>query len=612
MKPPGLIPAQLDWRGDQPLSRRFGDIYHAADGAEEVERVFVAPQALTERFACARTFTVGEIGFGTGLNCAVIAQRFTDHAPADARLHIVSVEKHPLQHDDFLRLAARRRRQLPIYAELARHYPPLLPGWHRRHLARGRILLSLYFGDAGDGFGDLVGRQRQPVDAWLLDGFAPDRNPALWDPLLWRVLAGLSDKATTLATFTAAGAVRRGLAAAGFAMRRVDQRPHKRHSLAGEFGGAARPPTPTIRRAIVVGNGLAGAATARQLADRGIAVTVLSSATPPATRIAPTLLHCRLPTGDGPADRVRSLSYAYAAHWYAGHGVPPTGLLQFAGSGMDSVRLESAAERYLATGSWLRSVDPVSASALASLPIRRSALYFVDGRSIDLASLCPRLLEHPRIEQRVAQVTAIETDSAHARLTTDTGTFDTEQVVLCTAAASNAFAQTHYLELVPVWGQLDVVDLDPAPALPLVADGYVAPLGDRCGIGATYEHRPWSGAIASDANLNRAAGWWTAVTGRPFTATRHATARGARAVTSDRNPVVGSVYDRDGIALPRLWLNTGHGSHGLSSAPFGAECVAAMLTGEFAPATAAELTSIASLRFRERQARRGPRHGAHV
>src|SRR5262249_20047672 len=141
---------------------------------------------------------------------------------------------------------ARRRSDLPIYAELARAYPPLLGGWHRRHLAGGRVTLSLFFGDAAAGLSDIVDRQRRPVDAWLLDGFAPDRNPELWSDAVWRAIADLSGDGTTLATFSAVGAVRRGLEGVGFAMRKIDQRPFKRHTLAGVFEsrGLARPQQP--------------------------------------------------------------------------------------------------------------------------------------------------------------------------------------------------------------------------------------------------------------------------------------------------------------------------------------------------------------------------------
>ncbi len=351
-----LIPARLHWDGDQPSSRQFGDIYHAPDGAAEVERVFIEPQRLTERLAQTRgVFTVGELGFGTALNFAVIAQRHLAHAPPSARLHFISVEKYPLTLPDFTALARRRGRVLPIYSELARYYPPLIPGWHRRHLAGGRITLSVFFGDASNGLDDIARRQRLPVDAWLLDGFAPDRNPELWNAELWRALAALSADGTTIATFSAVGEVRRGLGDAGFTMRKIDQRPHKRHTLAGTFVSTHRPRNATPGRIVVVGGGLAGACTARQFAQRGVPVTLLDGSEAPPNRMAATLLHCRLlPDGGAPA-RARRLGYLYAQHWYEQHAEAideplPSGVLQFPGASFDERRIEEAATAYAHTG----------------------------------------------------------------------------------------------------------------------------------------------------------------------------------------------------------------------------------------------------------------------
>ena len=57
---------------------------------------------------------------------------------------------------------------------------------------------------------------RLHVDAWFLDGFAPSKNPDMWTDALYRNMAQLSIIGTTVATFTAAGAVRHGLISAGF------------------------------------------------------------------------------------------------------------------------------------------------------------------------------------------------------------------------------------------------------------------------------------------------------------------------------------------------------------------------------------------------------------
>ena len=603
-------PARVDWSGDQPRSRRFDDIYHAADGMAEVERAFIAPQRLTERMStCGDTFTVGELGFGTGLNFAVIAQRFANCAPASARLHFISVERHPFSQRDFAEIA-RRRAALSIYAELARAYPPLIGGWHRRHLADGRVTLSVYFGDGGDGLRDIVGRQRLAVDAWLLDGFAPDRNPELWRDALWRTLAALSDTGTTVATFSAVGAVRRGLADAGFAMRKIDQRPFKRHSLAGVYEQRNSTERSAPTRVAVVGAGLAGAATARQLALRGVRVQLIDAAAVPPNRMTPTLLHPRLHPGADSAAQLRALAYLYSSHWHA-RASATTGALQFANQTLPPARLEALADAYGPTGDWVTRADPATASAIAGVPLRDAGLYFRDARSLDLRSACATATDHPLVECAFGnRVLTIGTGADGASVTTAIGEFPADHVVFCNGAAANEFDQARYLELVPIAGQVDWIEGCTGARIPLVGDGFAIPGPDACAIGATYEHRPWDSARASAFNIERYTRWQRALSGVDVAVRTIAVVRGTRAVTSDRLPIVGALFDADGYVTPHISISAGHGSQGTVTAPFAAECVASQIFGEFAPLTRAQSLVWSSLRFRERQARRGARHGA--
>jgi tRNA U34 5-methylaminomethyl-2-thiouridine-forming methyltransferase MnmC len=59
------------------------------------------------------------------------------------------------------------------------------------------------------------------ADAWFLDGFAPSRNPELWEPALLQTVHDRTIAGGTAATYSAAGSVRRALAAAGFEVAKV-------------------------------------------------------------------------------------------------------------------------------------------------------------------------------------------------------------------------------------------------------------------------------------------------------------------------------------------------------------------------------------------------------
>ena len=73
------------------------------------------------------------------------------------------------------------------------------------------------------------------ADAWFLDGFAPARNPELWEAPLLTDVALHTAPGGTLATYTAAGVVRRGLESAGFAVIRVPGFGRKRHMTLGRL-----------------------------------------------------------------------------------------------------------------------------------------------------------------------------------------------------------------------------------------------------------------------------------------------------------------------------------------------------------------------------------------
>jgi tRNA 5-methylaminomethyl-2-thiouridine biosynthesis bifunctional protein len=528
---PRIAPARLRWHDDQPFSDTYGDIYHAPDGAAEVARVFLAPSRFAERLSGAARFRIGELGFGSGLNFVVAAQACL---AAGSALHFVSFEAAPFAPTDFAQVAARRSVALPLYAELARAYPPLVRGWHQRHLADGRIRLTVYWGDANDGIAELAAAQRLPVDAWFLDGFAPDRNPELWNDTLFARIAGLCAAGTTIATFTAAGRVRRSLQQAGFAMRRVDQRPHKRESLAGTFvspGGPAAAGFQPPREAIVIGAGLAGASAARHLAEAGVRVTVHdpqppggpfpghpadSAAEPAARQVLPgsavptTVLHGRLLADTGTAGTLRCHAFLYAAAWAARFaGFEATGVLQLpaaesapptpAGSADQSTagaaRLAAIAAAWGDTGPWLELVGHAAAAARTGWPVASGGLWFPTGGIVDTPRLCAALLRHPDIEVVAAACALPAAPPA-----------DDRPVVLACGMATLAAAPAHYLELAPVHGQLDFVATAAPPRAPIVGNGYLAPGGGLLAAGATYEYRPWDPDEATRANLRQLAG----------------------------------------------------------------------------------------------------------
>ena len=561
-----LDPAALRWEGARPVSLDEGDIYHDVDGPDETLRVFIAPAKLDERFCWAAAFTIGELGFGTGLNFAVVGERFLRRS--GGRLHYIAFEHAPPSAGDIARAAGCSG--LPLHRELSRVLPPGISGWHRRRLAGGRVCLSLYFGDAPAGLADLEAGSSRAVDAWFLDGFAPPRSPAIWSQETCAALARLSGPGTTVTTFTAAGVVRRALATAGFEVTRVDQHGHKRHTVVGVIpGDPIAPPVPP-HAVSVVGAGLAGCSVARAVAERNVEVNVHDVAIAHgASAIPGAVLHARLLNDGSAGASLRAHAYAYATWFYSGReGMTSTGALQLPGPNAKAERLHALG--HVLPSGWVERVSRREASDLAGIDIAEDGLYFPSAASIDGAALCRSLLDHPRI-----------------RITSG----EPEDGIRVLANGSGITEYLPELEVAPLAGQADMFD-DGQLRLPVLADGYARPAGRFCWVGATYEYRPWPPGEATAANAAR----FRKLFGRAPGASR-SLFRGVRAVTSDRTPVIGR-------AGPNTYVSTGHGSIGVASSALAGEWIASLICGE-CPPVSREVEALCRVgRFRERQKRR--------
>lgn len=215
--------AGVIWRDDAlPVSACYGDAYFSRDGGlEEARHVFLAGNRLPERFAPG--FHIGELGFGTGRNALVAWSAWRDSGIAGT-LRFTSFELAPMRADDM-------RRALGQWPELAPLAGPLCAAWGSglRTLTLPGLCLEVIEGCAGATLPQWTGR----ADAWFLDGFSPACNPVLWRPALMEAVARHTVAGGTFATYSAAGAVRRALGAAGFAVERVPGFGAKKHMSRG-------------------------------------------------------------------------------------------------------------------------------------------------------------------------------------------------------------------------------------------------------------------------------------------------------------------------------------------------------------------------------------------
>ncbi len=207
----------LDWRdGDVPVSRRFDDPYFSLEnGLAESRHVFLAGNYLPDRFRDG--FHIAELGFGTGLNLLAALESWRASGTPGV-LHYTSFEAFPLGPEEM-------RRAQASFSELGALAEELAPFWGRERIERPDLRFVLITGDARA----TLPRWRGRADAWFLDGFSPARNPELWEEALLAEVFAHTAPGGMAATYTAAGAVRRRLQAAGFSVERLPGYGRKRH-----------------------------------------------------------------------------------------------------------------------------------------------------------------------------------------------------------------------------------------------------------------------------------------------------------------------------------------------------------------------------------------------
>nr|WP_199067426.1 bifunctional tRNA (5-methylaminomethyl-2-thiouridine)(34)-methyltransferase MnmD/FAD-dependent 5-carboxymethylaminomethyl-2-thiouridine(34) oxidoreductase MnmC [Chromobacterium sp. ASV5] len=643
--------AQLDWQDGQPHSVVFGDVYFSRDaGLDETRHVFLKHNQLEERFAALPAdgqFCIAETGFGTGLNFLCAWQLFEQAAPPSARLHFVSAEKFPLTPADLARALSLWPELADHAAALLRQYDTLTPGWHRLPLAGGRVTLTLLIGDVLDVLPEL----EACVDAWFLDGFAPSKNPEMWQTALFEEMARLSRPGASFATFTSAGVVRRGLAAAGFEVRKAPGHGDKRHISHGWLPSAAAqawqppwfaapPQTGGERSAIVIGGGIAGAASAASLARRGWQVTVierLPQLAGAASGNPQGVLYTKLSPHLTPLTRLVLAGYGYSLRMLRAEleanedNWQPCGVLQLAQDEKEEKKQRELAALGLPP-EVMRLLDRDSASAAAGVALPSGGLYFPQGGWVHPPAWVRHLARHANIRVLTSQ-TAVELDfnphdSSWVAQGPEGPLAQGRVVILAGAAETAGFDATRHLPLKRIRGQVTqapATESSAALRAVLCGEGYISPRrhGNHC-MGATFKFDADDLAARAEEhreNLDMLRGLapslHQALQADRLDPAALAGRAAYRCTSPDYLPLIGPVAARDAFAeryrelardatlrpdapapwIPGLFVNAAHGSRGLITAPLSGEILASLLEGEPAPLPRSLMQAIHPSRF---------------
>lgn len=590
----------LSWTpAGSPRSEDADDIFFAGDGLAETRAVFLAGCGLPDGWAQREQFTVAELGFGTGLNILALWELWRRHRPSpSARLSVLTFEHALMTAEEAGRVHAQYPDVAGVSAEMLQRWPVRARGVQRIELGDS-VSLTIAVGDALAALRETRAR----VDAWFLDGFAPSKNPDMWSPEVFTELARLSAPGARLATYTVAGVVRRGLAAAGFDVRRLPGHAGKRERLEASIAMPGQTGARAPRRVIVIGAGAAGANAARAFRMRGCEVVVIDAGAAPgagASGNPVALVQPRFDAADTPAARALVEAWLMARRVYGG-------LAPEAAVAVDARRLPGSAkegERFAK----LLADPPLDESLLGPLdPGDPSAGLVAQAFAVNPGAALPALLAGCEWRPGV-RVTGIEATKTGAACHLDSGErLEADLVVVCAGERLPAIVGLEAPAIEGRLGQLEYAQAVGVEPVAVADGGYVVSAFGRLVFGATFEPAPDGEPPVSDTA--RAHNLEVLQRLRPDIAAAldllALSSRAAvRATTQDRLPFAGA---QPGEApTQHVRLIGGLGSRGWLWAPLLAEMVASEAFGEPAPCEAFVAAALSPDRFRQRGLRRQP------
>ncbi|NQZ13899.1 MAG: bifunctional tRNA (5-methylaminomethyl-2-thiouridine)(34)-methyltransferase MnmD/FAD-dependent 5-carboxymethylaminomethyl-2-thiouridine(34) oxidoreductase MnmC [Alphaproteobacteria bacterium] len=554
-----------------PRSSQFDDVYFSVDdGLAETRHVFMQgndlPHFWQEKGAAgAQDFVIAETGFGTGLNFLCAWKEFCETAPLKMRLDFVSFEKFPLSKTEIQEALEPWQSELGEYADkLLEQYPIRVGGFHRI-VFDSRISLTLIFGDVNEYIPELEAR----VDCWFLDGFTPAKNPDMWSDTLYRNMARLSYNGTRFATFTAAGDVRRGLAAAGFHVEKRKGFGRKRDMIVGHYaeeGELATSSRPT--RIAIIGGGLAGTSCAYVLKQYGFEPVIYETSDRLASGASGNeigLYNPRFTALRGADSEYYSSAYAHVIRM-AGHAeaieYSHRGTLHLISNEDKDRRFSKLLENWHWHGDHIKRLSKEEASDVAGITLDHEALYLPDAGTI-----CP---------YKLCVYYAKDIDIHFNHEVNDLSDIDADAYVLANGIGATKFEE---LPIHTVRGQVTIVKQNDALSnlrANICYSGYItAGVNERHAIGSTFQKWLEHSDILDEDDADNITRLKEAIPSLGEIDFEIDTSRAALRVSSkDRFPITGRVPNEDNI-----YLSTAFGSHGIVGSLAAAYLIADQMRG---------------------------------
>jgi len=593
---------KLEFEGNKsPYSNNYGDIYFQPGiGLEEKEHVFLKGNQLPENWQDRESFTIGETGFGTGINFLNTLKQWEKFRQPGQQLDYISCELHPLNKNQLSQVLSPFY-ELRHYAKsLINIYPDILVyGFHRLHFEAYNTTLTLIFGNAADAFKHC----HAEIDAWFLDGFGPSKNPEMWSNQLFKAIANCSHIGSTLSTFTVARKIRDGLTEVGFEIKKTQGFGQKREMLTATMVKLnkllEKQPWQHTYKAnkhktfTVIGAGIAGLTLAHKLHQAGKNVTLIDRHEKPCMEASGNPQAMIMPSfalNDSPESRFYMSAFLYAIRHYPKQFYHQTGVNQLSVNQSN----KNWQDKLLSKFELPRELLQITASGL---------LYPLAGW-LDTQGHAQHLFNQLK-KYNQAEVTHIQHINNQWHVYTDEKIIlKTDVLIIANGIHCKKLLKNYELPIVPKHGQIGIFKtkntnnkLKKYESIQL-NKGYITPdWKGKQTLGATFDHlqpQKWyQPAQTTDDYWRKNVELWkkTSFEKHLNKIDNHYPRAGIRVTTPDHLPICGAIIDQNNFkkhyhdichgkkwkqypipkVIENLYLFTGLGSRGFTSAPILAE-----------------------------------------
>jgi len=649
---------ELLWKNKHtPYSSEFEDCYYShIDGLKESEYVFITSNQLEKRWNTKKSFTVFELGFGTGLNFFATLKLWNALEDKKAtKLHFISCELNPLTPQQINQALSHwpelnelKNSFLKQYQNSYLHFDN---GFYRFELSSD-VCLSLYIGDVKDALSQFHG----VVDAWYLDGFAPSKNPKMWSQDVFNKAYELSQNETTLATFSAASQVRKNLIEAGFDVQKQkgfsgkremligsvsDKKPNKKLKKAIDTPWFSYPAVSNVTDVAIIGGGVAGTSLVDRFASRKIKVKLIEKENTLAKRASGNLAAIYMPLF-GAKENIQSNFILKSFNAFENHLMSLSqngfdnfnrcGVMQLMTTDEQKVRFKSSINRLSYTKDFVEYYGKNKVEDLSGIKLNYEGVLFKKAGWVDPVALCKARIEQASPFVVVAYeneaVSVIKnTKNSNWLIKNKSGKIicETKAVVIANGIDCNSYAQTSWLPLGRLLGQVTHIQSEKLKDLKCILnfDGYLTPSlqnGMQL-MGATHQRLEPNQTI--DLSLKKSAQDYlyqqlSQVVDANVQFNPELLGKvDVRCISPDNLPVIGPVPDFDKFSNnyselwkgnPRtvyssgpvhsgLYLSVGHGARGVLSSYLGAELVVSQVLGEPFPIERSLVQAVHPARF---------------